>query len=323
MSIAYAISGEGRAIIELPFHHNHVSLRWHGPLWFRGLAEHFQVLHYDSRGQGLSTRGLLNVPTIDDYRCDLESVIKASGFEEFALVAYGGFGHVAIWYAVEHPDQVNALVLICSCESFEAWSPAAHLGMAEENWDLFLELQTRKFSPEMAQRIITVQKEMSSQADYTKMFRCFMSSNVGDILDRVKVPTLFLHSLDQHWLPPAEGAKVAAKIGGARIVFTDGDVEPDDHRAVPEIIKFLKGIADQEKIGPRPSQPAMSEGSLSPRQAEVLKLISEGKRTREIAEELVLSERTVERHIADVYAKIGARNRAEATAFALANDVLN
>jgi DNA-binding NarL/FixJ family response regulator len=46
-------------------------------------------------------------------------------------------------------------------------------------------------------------------------------------------------------------------------------------------------------------------------------MLSEGKRTREIAEELVLSERTVERHIAAVYAKIGARNRSEATAFYL------
>jgi DNA-binding NarL/FixJ family response regulator len=51
----------------------------------------------------------------------------------------------------------------------------------------------------------------------------------------------------------------------------------------------------------------------------VLRLLAEGKTTREIAEELVLSERTVERHIADVYGKIGARNRAEATAYALSN----
>ncbi|HEY7467326.1 MAG TPA: helix-turn-helix transcriptional regulator, partial [Dehalococcoidia bacterium] len=56
---------------------------------------------------------------------------------------------------------------------------------------------------------------------------------------------------------------------------------------------------------------------LTPRQNEVLRLISQGKTTREIAVNLVLSERTVERHIADVYAKIGARNRSEATAYFL------
>jgi DNA-binding NarL/FixJ family response regulator len=57
--------------------------------------------------------------------------------------------------------------------------------------------------------------------------------------------------------------------------------------------------------------------SLSSRQLDVLRLIARGKTTREIAEALVLSERTIERHIADMYAKIGARNRAEATAYAL------
>jgi len=56
---------------------------------------------------------------------------------------------------------------------------------------------------------------------------------------------------------------------------------------------------------------------LSERQMQVLRLLASGKTTREIADELVLSERTVERHISDVYAKIGARNRAEAIVFAL------
>jgi DNA-binding NarL/FixJ family response regulator len=45
--------------------------------------------------------------------------------------------------------------------------------------------------------------------------------------------------------------------------------------------------------------------------------VAQGKTNREIAEALVLSERTVQRHIADLYARIGVRNRAEATAFEL------
>ena len=57
--------------------------------------------------------------------------------------------------------------------------------------------------------------------------------------------------------------------------------------------------------------------ALSARQREVLHLVAQGKTNREIAEALVLSERTVQRHIADLYARIGVRNRAEATAFEL------
>ena len=54
------------------------------------------------------------------------------------------------------------------------------------------------------------------------------------------------------------------------------------------------------------------------REVEVLLFIAQGKTNREIASELVLSQRTVQRHISNLYAKIDARNRFEATSFALA-----
>jgi non-specific serine/threonine protein kinase len=56
---------------------------------------------------------------------------------------------------------------------------------------------------------------------------------------------------------------------------------------------------------------------LTGRETEVLRLIVAGKSNHEIAAMLTLSARTVERHIANLYAKLGARNRAEATAYAL------
>ena len=56
---------------------------------------------------------------------------------------------------------------------------------------------------------------------------------------------------------------------------------------------------------------------MTERQWEVLRLLAQGKSNREIAQSLVLSERTVQRHIADIYVKINARNRSEATAFAM------
>ena len=49
----------------------------------------------------------------------------------------------------------------------------------------------------------------------------------------------------------------------------------------------------------------------------MLRLLAGGHRNREIAAALVLSVRTVERHIDHVYAKIGAHGRADATAHAL------
>jgi len=56
---------------------------------------------------------------------------------------------------------------------------------------------------------------------------------------------------------------------------------------------------------------------LSKREVEVLGLLAAGQSNREIAESLVLSVHTVERHIANVYRKIGARGRAEAVLYAI------
>jgi DNA-binding NarL/FixJ family response regulator len=66
--------------------------------------------------------------------------------------------------------------------------------------------------------------------------------------------------------------------------------------------------------------PATAPGGLTPRELEVLLLAAEGRSNSDIAEALVLSIRTVERHLATVYSKLGfeGRNaRAAAVSFAL------
>ena len=78
-----------------------------------------------------------------------------------------------------------------------------------------------------------------------------------------------------------------------------------------------KAAALRELLDTRPSpKPAYPDG-LTQREVEVLRLVAAGSTNREIAEKLVLSIRTVERHIANTYSKIGAHGRADATAYAL------
>lgn len=61
---------------------------------------------------------------------------------------------------------------------------------------------------------------------------------------------------------------------------------------------------------------------LTERQVEVLRLVAEGLSNPQIAERLVISRRTAERHVQDVYARIGASSRAAAALFAMENDLL-
>lgn len=56
---------------------------------------------------------------------------------------------------------------------------------------------------------------------------------------------------------------------------------------------------------------------LTPREQEVLKLVAEGHSSQEIAELLVISPKTVERHRANLSAKLGARDRVDLTRYAI------
>ena len=68
---------------------------------------------------------------------------------------------------------------------------------------------------------------------------------------------------------------------------------------------------------PRPA------GGLSAREAEVLRLVARGLSNRQIAAELVLSERTVINHVSHIFEKLEVSNRAGATAFAARHGYLD
>jgi ATP/maltotriose-dependent transcriptional regulator MalT len=70
-----------------------------------------------------------------------------------------------------------------------------------------------------------------------------------------------------------------------------------------------------------PATPLYPDG-LSEREVDVLRLIAGGMSNREIAEQLFVSARTVERHIANIYGKIAVHSRTQATAYAYAHDLL-
>jgi DNA-binding NarL/FixJ family response regulator len=68
-----------------------------------------------------------------------------------------------------------------------------------------------------------------------------------------------------------------------------------------------------------PAEPAESaDGDLTPREAEVLRLIAAGRSNREIARSLFVSEATVKTHVNRIFAKTGSRDRVQATRYAYA-----
>jgi DNA-binding CsgD family transcriptional regulator/predicted negative regulator of RcsB-dependent stress response len=93
---------------------------------------------------------------------------------------------------------------------------------------------------------------------------------------------------------------------------------PDDMKGpfeASEPVRLLRELRSRE---PRPADAAVAlPHGLSPREFEVLQLLAGGNSNQQIAEELVLSVRTVERHINHIYAKLNVHSRTQATAFVL------
>jgi DNA-binding CsgD family transcriptional regulator len=107
-------------------------------------------------------------------------------------------------------------------------------------------------------------------------------------------------------------ALVAEKLGRARAVYERlGAGQPWLDRLQ---------IEAQQLVSNADARPTNPDG-LTDREIEVLRLLAGGGSNREIADRLVLSVRTVERHITNIYAKIGARGKADATAYALRNSL--
>jgi DNA-binding NarL/FixJ family response regulator len=61
---------------------------------------------------------------------------------------------------------------------------------------------------------------------------------------------------------------------------------------------------------------SVDDHGLTARELQVLSLVAAGATNRAIASELVLSERTVDRHVSNIFTKLGVSSRAAATAYA-------
>ena len=93
----------------------------------------------------------------------------------------------------------------------------------------------------------------------------------------------------------------------------------DEHAAALELEAASATLA-RLGVAAAPSEsrvaPAAAPGGLSAREVEVLRLVARGLTNREAADALVVSERTVARHLANIYTKIGVGSRTAAAAFA-------
>ena len=78
----------------------------------------------------------------------------------------------------------------------------------------------------------------------------------------------------------------------------------------------LGAAPDVARLDAAATIPVATQGDLSLRELQVLRLLAAGETNRSIADSLYISIRTVDRHVSNLYTKLGVSNRAAATAHA-------
>ena len=311
--IAYATAGTGPPLLMLPPWACHLEameqLSGTRPT-LEVLARQHTLVWYDRWGTGLSDR------TREDFSIDadlqvLEDLVQHLHLRRAAVFSPSHGGPMAIELALRHPALVSHLVLYATSgralTDSVAWPAIRDLilgdwemakravaavvvaGAPRSDLDAFEELMERAATPEM----MVALQDMA------------MGHDMRDRLSDLRAPTLVLHRRGDMALPVEEGRALAAAIPDAVFEVLEGEAHVN-------FVGDSVGVA--ERIVAFTAPGTCQTTPLTAREHEILELIASGSSNAEAADHLVLSVRTVERHLLNAYRKLGVRSRAEAAA---------
>jgi len=123
---------------------------------------------------------------------------------------------------------------------------------------------------------------------------------------------------------PYDAARVRVLIAQACRAVRDSDTASMELASACETFEMLGAAHDltRARAMAREEDPAGADGDLTPREKEVLRLVATGKTNRAIAASLGISEKTIARHVSNIFMKLGLANRAAATAYAYKNGLV-
>jgi DNA-binding CsgD family transcriptional regulator len=124
---------------------------------------------------------------------------------------------------------------------------------------------------------------------------------------------------------PYNAARLRVLVGLACHALDDEDGTRLELEAAQAVFERLGAASDLAFLGSlsRGSQPTgRAEHGLTAREVQVLRLVASGKTNKAIAKELRLSERTVDRHLSNIFTKVNVPSRAAATAYAYEHELI-
>jgi DNA-binding CsgD family transcriptional regulator len=122
---------------------------------------------------------------------------------------------------------------------------------------------------------------------------------------------------------PYEVARVRVLLGLSCSALGDDDTAALELEAARGIFAELGAAQDLARVDALARRaPSIDDHGLTPREVQVLRLVAAGRTNRAIAAELVLSERTVDRHVSNIFSKLGVSSRTAATAYAYRHELV-
>jgi pimeloyl-ACP methyl ester carboxylesterase/DNA-binding CsgD family transcriptional regulator len=332
VQLAWAEAGSGPLLVKASNWLTHLEFEWESPVWrhwIRFFSDHFRFVRYDERGCGLSDWEAGELTT-ERWTDDLEDVVDAVAPEvPFALLGISQGAVACIAYAVRHPERVSHMILYGAyargyyhrgkpdaVREYEAIVEVLRIGWGKSN-PAFRQIFTSRFIPDGTAEQLAWFNELcqktTTPAMAAELLRLRANMNIVDLLPQVRVPTLVIHAREDNVVPFAEGRLLASSIPDAQFVELPGKnhILLEDEPAWP---RFQEAVLDFAGVAPPPRDDAFA--ALSPREREVLALLSEGLDNGQIGHRLSISEKTVRNHISNVYDKLGVWNRAQAVVFA-------
>jgi pimeloyl-ACP methyl ester carboxylesterase/DNA-binding CsgD family transcriptional regulator len=333
IGIAYAVHGSGPPLLIDACWLSHLQFDWQSPVWRHYLVELGRiatVIRYDERGHGLSDRKVTD-HSLRARVADLEAVADDAGLERFALLAMAQGGPVAIEYAARHPARLTRLIFYGSfagdrmatspeeAELYETMGAMIRVGWARPTSE-FRRVFTSMMIPggtEEQMRWIDDLQRMAVDAETALLARSHRQvTDSSARMAELDLPTLVLHSRGDRAQPHQRGRDLAAGIHGARLVTLESNnhIVLADEPAWPVFMREVSQFLAPDRATAQTGAVQDVRSLLSPRELDILRLASEGRDNEAIAADLVLSVRTVERHLQNAYAKLGLQGRTARTA---------
>ena len=239
-------------------------------------------------------------------------------------------GPVAIEYAARHPERLTRLIFYGSfagdqllaapedIELYEAIGAMIRVGWARPTSE-FRRVFTSMMIPggtEEQMRWIDDLQRLAVDAETALLARSHrLVTDSSARLSQLDLPTLVLHSRGDRAQPYQRGRDLAARISGARLVALESNnhIVLADEPAWPVFLREVTEFLAPDRVTALPTASDLPTTSalsvLSPRELDILNLAAQGLDNDAIAATLVLSVRTVERHLQNIYAKLGLQGR--------------